>query len=115
MARKHVISKKFIDSQSVTSDYTSEVLNVAQTDSGSIHLSWTGSSPSIVVNVQVRNGEKDTFRSLDFGSTISISGSSGEHELIFNSMPFTEMKLFLDHSSGSAVVTANFTFKSEGA
>lgn len=116
MSRKHVISKKFIDSLTVNSNQTSEILNVAQTDKASIHLTWSGgSSPDIDVLVQVKNGEADSFRSLDFGAVISITGASGEHEIILNEMPFTNIQLVLNHNSGSAVVSASFTFKSVGA
>lgn len=114
--RKHVISKKFISSEAVSADFTSDVLNVAQMDSGSIHLSWaSGSTPNIDVYMQVRNGEADAWRSLDLGSTPNISGSTGEHDFIFNLLPFTDLRVFLDRASGSATVSASMTFKTGGA
>lgn len=116
MARKHVISKKFVDSEAVSADFTSDVLNVAQTDSGSIHLTWSGgSTPDIDVYLQVRNGSDDSWHSLEFSSVPNISGASGEHKLILAQMPFTDMRLFLDRASGSATVSASFTFKSAGS
>lgn len=116
MSRKPVISKRFINAQSVSVDYTSDVINVKQTDIASIHIEWTsGSSPNIDIYLQVRNGENDNWRSIDFGSVPNISGASGEHELVLNQMPFSDFRLFLDRASGSAVITANFIAKATGA
>lgn len=116
MGRKHVISKKFIDSQAVSADFTSDVINVAQTDSGSIHLVWTaGSSPDIDIYVQVRNSAADSYRNLDFGTAIEISGASGEHEIILNELPFSDLRIFADRASGSATVSATFIMKTKGA
>lgn len=116
MSRKHVVSKKFIDAEAVSTDFTSDIINTRQTDKSSIHISWAaGSTPNIDIYVQVRNGEADTWRNIDFGSVPNISGASGEHELVFNEMPFSDFRLFLDRASGSASVTANFLMKSVGA
>lgn len=122
MSRKHIISKHFIGTddapQAVSADYTSETLNVRQTDNGSIHLSWSGgSSPNMTVQVQARNGDakQDDWRTLDFGSPITISGASGEHEIILTTMPFADLQIFIDVTSGSANVDGVFTLKSVGA
>lgn len=116
MSRKNVISKAFVNAQAVSTDYTSEIINVKQTDKSSIHITWSGgSSPNIDVYLQVRNGEADSWRNIDFGSVPNISGASGEHELVLNEMPFSDFRLFLDRASGSATVSANFTAKSLGA
>lgn len=116
MARKHVISKTFVDSAALAADLTSEVINVAQTDSGSIHLTWeNGTAADFDVYVQVRNGAKDTYRNIDFGAAIEISGTSGEHDIILNELPFTDLRLFIDRNAGSADVVASFTWKSKGA
>jgi hypothetical protein len=115
LSRKHVISKTFVN-ETVSADAYSEELNVAQTDNGSIHISWSnGSTPNIDIYLQVKNGEADSWRSLSFGSVPNISGASGEHELILNELPFTIARLFFDRASGSADVVASFTFKSRGA
>jgi hypothetical protein len=115
LSRKNLISKKFVDALAVSTTQDSDTLNLGQTDKASVHLTWTGSSPDITVTVKARNGNADTFRTLNMGGTIAISGASGEHELIFNELPFTELKLTFTRASGSATITANFTSKSVGA
>lgn len=116
MARKNIIySFKMFDSQVVNADATSPSTSVAQLDNASIDLSWSASTLSATVEVQVRNGENANWRSLDFGSTISISGSSGAHELVLLTMPFTDLRLFIDVASGSGTVNAVITSKTVGA
>lgn len=117
MSRRAVISKLFVSENALNTSLQSEVLNVRQTDGGSIHLVWAnGSSADFTVTVEARNGEadQDSFRTLDFGSPIQISGASGSHEIIFNSLPFAEMRLVLTRTAGSADIDATFTFKSLG-
>lgn len=125
MSRKPVISKEFIGSannggsaQAVSADYTSEILNVRQTDIGSLHIVWSGgSSANIDIYVQVRNGDdkQDTWRTLDLGAVPNISGTSGEHEIVFTEMPFADLRVFFDRNAGSANVDATFVFKAKGA
>ncbi len=116
MARKNLIySYKFFDNQVVSADATSAVSSVAQLDVASIHLTWESSTLVATVKVQVRNGEKDEFRDLSFSSAISISGASGEHDIVLLAMPFTDLRLFIDVTSGSGTVDAVLTSKSTGA
>lgn len=117
MARKNLISKKFVDTTASVATFTSEELNVGQTDKGSIHIVWTGTSPDFTVTVEARNGsdKQDTWRTLSMGGTIAISGSSGEHELIFVELPFEFMRLIFTRASGTASIAATFTYKSTGA
>lgn len=129
MSRKHVISKRFIGSDdpsdveqgggftSISSDYTSEVLNLAQTDKASFHLQWENSTLVATVLVQVRNGndETDNWRTIDITPSIDISGASGEHEIILIELPFTSLRFFIDVASGSGDVGCSFSSKSVGA
>lgn len=116
MSRKSLIhSYKFFDSQAVSADATSSSTTVDQLDYCSIDFSWSASTLAATLYVQVKNGSKGNWRSLDFGSTISISGTSGSHEIQINSLPFTDLRLFVDHSSGSGTVNAVITSKSMGA
>lgn len=110
MSRKNVLdSYKIFDNISLSTQ-TSNPTNVKYLDYGSIHILWTGSSPVGSVSVQVRNGENDSFYTLDIGPA-PISGSSGDHVFIFNSLDFYELKLVYTHTSGSGNLTANFIAK----
>lgn len=116
MSRKNAIfSYKFFDSQSVSADATSNSTSSIMQDQATIALVWSASSLVADLIVQVRNGNNDDWRDLDFGTPISISGASGSHELHFLSMPWTDMRLFVDVASGSGVVDATLTAKAVGA
>lgn len=116
MARKHVVYgfKPFNNTDLSTSQTSSEV-EVGQSDYGSIFLSWVGTSVNGTLEVQAKNGEKGTYHALDFGSIISLSGSSGSHDIILNELPFTHLKLVYTRVGGTGSVTAEVTFKSKGA
>lgn len=126
--RKPVISRRTIGADDVSnveqgggyvvvnSDYTGETINVSQTDDLSFHFQWRSSTLTATLFVQARNGTsgQDDWRNLDFGSSITISGASGEHEILLSEMPFTNVRLFIDVASGSGQVGATFTSKSFG-
>ncbi len=116
MSRKSAIfSYKFFDSQAVSADATSNSTSTIMQDQATIAIVWSGSSLVADLIVQVRNGANDAWRDLDFGGAISISGASGDHELHFLSMPWTDMRLFIDRASGSGTVSATLTAKAVGA
>jgi hypothetical protein len=101
----------------INSDYTSDAVNVAQTDILSCHFQWRSSSLVAEIIVQARNGNDDIddWRELDFGTAINISGTSGEHEIILQSMAFTEIRIFVDVASGSGEIGATVTTKAIGS
>lgn len=104
-----------IDAGSLGSSITSSTVNVINLDKASIHLEWTGSSPVGTITVQARNGEHDAWYALDLGSTISISGASGDHQLVFNELPFTDIRLLYTRTSGSGSLDAVVTMKVVGS
>ena len=116
MARKHVVyAFDMFDAVSLGASATSSIVEVSQLDYASIYVSWTGSSTVGDLEVQAANGEDGTYHALDFGSTISISGASGSHNIILSEMPFTHIKLVYTRSSGTGSITATLTAKSASA
>lgn len=115
MARKNLIYSFPLINAEITADTTSPSTNVSQLDQASIDLRWAGSTLVATAQVQVKNGENAEWRVLDFGSPITISGANGAHEIILLTMPFTDLRMFLDVSSGTGSVTAIITAKSVGA
>ena len=114
MARKNVLPAFLMfDAADLSDNATSHVVNVQNMDKASIHLSWAGSSPVGTVAVQARNGSTDGWYNLDMGGTISISGA-GDHQLIFNELPFTDIRLIYSRSSGSGSMDASITLKQVG-
>lgn len=117
MGRKNIVkSFKMFDAVELSSSQTSAATNVINLDTASIHLVWSaGSSPVGDITVEARNGEDDSWYELDFGSTISISGASGDHQLMLNEMPFTDIRIVYTRTSGSATLDAVLTMKTTGA
>lgn len=115
MSKKTVLySYKLLDNQAVSANTTSNTTSVAQLDKASIDLRWSASTLAATVEVQAKNGPSGDWRAIDMGSTITISGASGSHELIFNELPFTDLRLYVAYSSGSGTVDAVITAKSGG-
>ncbi len=117
MSRKLVVkSFPMIDSVSMGASIESSVVNVQNLDQGSVFVEWSGgSTPVGTLTVEARNGENATWYELDFNSVMSVSGNSGSHQIVFNSMPFTDIKLKYTRSSGSGTLDAVITAKSVGA
>ena len=117
MGRKNVVkSFKMLDAVDISSSQTSDATNVINLDTASIHVVWSaGSSPVGTITVEARNGENDSWYELDFGSTISVSGASGDHQIMLNEMPFTDIRILYTATSGSATLTATLTMKTMGA
>lgn len=114
MARKNVLSYAMLDDANLASNITSSSTNVINLDKASIHISWAGSSPVGTFTVEARNSEKDAWYTLDFGAAITVSGASGDHQLIFNDLPFYEIRLQYVATSGAGTVDAILTAKQVG-
>lgn len=116
MGRKNVVkSFKMFDSTSISASAVSSVVNVMNLDKASIHVKWTGTSPVGEIKVEARNGEKADWREISMGGTISVSGNSGEHDLVFNELPFTDIRLSYVSTSGTGSIDATITSKVVGA
>lgn len=116
MGRKNVVkSYKMIDAGDLSGNITSNITSVINLDNASIHLIWSGTSPVGVITVEARNGENDSWYELDFGSAINISGNSGDHQIVFTQMPFTDIRVKYTASSGTGSIDALITLKTIGA
>jgi hypothetical protein len=116
MGRKNVVkSYKMIDAGDLSGNITSSTTNVINLDKASVHLNWSGTSPVGVITVEARNGEGDSWYELDMGSTMNISGNSGNHQLLFLELPVTDIRIVYTFSSGVGTLDATFTSKVVGA
>lgn len=115
MARKNVLkSFKMIDAGDLSGNITSEITSVINLDKASIVLAWTGTSPVGTIEVQARNGEDDAWRALEFSSAINISGNSGDHRILLNETPFTDIRVVYNFASGTGTLDAIVTAKQVG-
>ena len=117
MGRKNVIEgfKAFDAINLATASTVSQSINVLTLDKASLHIKWTGTFPVGVITIQAKNGPNDTFYDLDFGSAINITGNSGEHQIMFNEMPFSELTVTYTKTSGTGTMSGFFTAKVTGA
>lgn len=100
----------------ISASVTSAETSVINLDKASIDVTWTGSAPVGTLTVEATNDEKnEVWRTLDMGGTISISGASGAHELIFNELPFTAIRLVYTRTSGTGTILAKIVAKTVGA
>jgi len=115
MGRKSVVkSYKMLDNISLASNASSGATSVINLDKASIHLDWAGTAVG-TVTVLARNGEQNPWYVLDFGTPISITSGSGDHQIVFNELPFTDIMLDYVRSSGTGTLTATLTMKVVGA
>jgi hypothetical protein len=86
MSRKSVLKPyKLLNAVNIATSQTSAPTNVEGIDNFCIELEWTGTSPVGVVTVETASqdsgGNYSTWKAIDFGATISITGASGNHLL----------------------------------
>ena len=114
MGRKNFKSYPMLDDASMATTQQSVATNVQLLDKASIHVSWTGTAPVGVLTVQARNGENDTWYDLDFGVAMNVTGNSGDHQIIFNELPFYEIQLVYTATSGTGSIDAVILMKQVG-
>ena len=120
MGRKNVVKTyKIMEEADLSGNIESSVTNVINLDSGSIHIIWTGSSPVGTITVEATNDDPESssaqYRELGLGSAISISGNSGEHDIVFTYLPFRAIRLIYTRSSGTGSISATLSAKTLGA
>ena len=118
MARKNVIaSHKMLDSIDLTSNQDSDPTNVTNLDRASVHVDWSGSDAVGEIQFEAKKQDKNKstpdsdWQTIDFGSAISITGASGNHQIIFDALDFTHLRVKFVYTSGTtgslnAVITA---------
>lgn len=121
MGRKNVVKTYEIwNGVDLTTDPTSSHTDTINLDKASIFVEWSGSSPSGTLVVQGTNDDPSasaapTWYEIEMGGTISISGNSGSHSLVFTELPFAAIRLNYTNSSGTGTISATITAKTIGA
>ena len=113
--RKDVLNPKgfkAFNAVSMATNQTSPIIYIPYLDNLGIVVSWeNGSSLAGEVVVEVANQQENPNESiiwgeLDFGTTISISGASGEHLINCAQLPFNAMRIKYISTSGTGDLTA---------
>lgn len=117
MARKNFIdSFNMLDAVSLADPHTSPPTNVLKLDRASLYVSWTDLLAVGELEVQGRIGEDNAWFIVDFSEPLEIKPDyNGEFQIIFNELPFTDIRLIYTPTSGSGSLTATLTSKTVGA
>lgn len=100
---------------------TSTITGVNNDDNIGIIASWTGTSPVGVLIIEASNdynattSTAGTWVTLDFGSSIAISGNTGSHQININQLPYSYLRATYTKTSGTGTLKLYMTSKSVGA
>lgn len=115
MSRKNTIKGyKVITDGDMSGNLTSEVTNIINLDNIGYLVEWVGSSPEGEITVEVQSGPSG-WLPLDFGSTIAVSGNTGNLIINVNQSPFENLRLVYTATSGSGTLNVTLSSKSVGA
>lgn len=98
----------------MSGNITSSIADVSGADYGVIDIVWAGTSPVGTITVEGRAGDNAPFATLDFGSSIAISGNTGSHRLILTQIPFTHIRINYNFTSGTGTLNAYIVTKKLG-
>lgn len=116
MGRKNVVkSYAMIPVGDMSGSIVSDTVNVINLDKASIHVDWSGATIDGMLFVDARNGEQDTWYELDFNVDLVVDTDTGNHQIIFNELPMTDIRLRYEPTTGTGNLTALITLKVVGA
>jgi hypothetical protein len=109
--KRVIMPFKAVDAGDMAGNITGKESNTASLDFACYFVSWTGTSPVGVLKFEALELEDGTWTQIDFGSTIAISGNTGSHQVVFNSMPFAKIRPVYTRTSGIGTLTINAIMK----
>lgn len=124
MAKKNAIEPfAVIAAGDMSGDITSAFTDIRYLDNVAYTVSWDGTSPAgeILVDVtmdDVQNSAQNPsplWTPLDFGTTISVSGNTGNHILNLTQLGFAFIRLRYDRTSGTGTMRVKIESKSVGS
>jgi hypothetical protein len=111
MSRKNVIKPyQIINAGDMSGDITSASTNTQYLDNVGLIAEWTGTSPVGTITVEVQNGDS-AWSELNFGTTIAVSGNTGNHNININELPFEKYRVKYNFTSGVGTLTVYSTAK----
>lgn len=122
MARKQVLEPfKVIDAGDMSADITqSRPTKVRQLDYVKLDIKWSGGPVNGEIKVEVadqfeKSGTVTTYQELDFLTPISLTGSSGSHQVIILVVAFDLLRVRYVRTSGSGDLDVTIFGKTLGA
>lgn len=118
MGRSYRVPSYQLENQSLAASFNSERTNVLHKDRILYNLTWSnGSSLNGTIKVQFSNDDDEnnaTWYDLDFGSTISLTGTSGNHQILITMATFKYVRLSYTYTAGSGDLVAFIGMSAEG-
>lgn len=123
MGRKSTIQAyQFFDSADLSGNLESASFNVKNLDKASLRLSWTSADALGEFKIQARQelesktDDTEGWFDLEFGNTIPLDATSqSDHQILFNELPFVELRIVYTATSGSGTLNGKLTAKVVGA
>jgi len=121
MGRKNVIKNgyKMLNEADMSAPTTSNLTEVSNLDKASIHIVWSGTAPIGTLKVESTNDDASNplavWREVLFSTAIEVTGDNGDHDLVFNELPFNAIRLVYTPTSGTGVLNATLSAKVVGA
>jgi hypothetical protein len=121
MSRRPVVKYTAFNALSAAATQTqSQPTNVENTDTASYHVKFSAAN-SGTFRVQARNRDLlpaedilNTWYDVNFGSPLTITAET-DVQIVFNELPFKEIRLIWEPSAGSGTVSAYLLMKAKGA
>ena len=113
MALKNVIKPKhLVIAGSMSGDITSDPVDVLYSDNVGVQLVFTGTPTG---NFYVQGTiDGSTWTALDFGTIPTAAGAAGDHLLNMNNLPYQQIRVFYDRSSGTGTLDVYVMAKTVG-
>lgn len=121
MARKNIVQAfEMITDGDMSGEIISEATNIQNLDKVYIRLDWTSSSIDGEIIVEMRqikpgvNPSSVEWKTVNFGTQILITSDNSSHELLFQELPGTEIRLRYAATGGTGTLNAVLTAKQVG-
>ena len=116
MRRNVVKSYKVLTSVDMSSDQSSNSLEVTYTDIVGCIVEWSGGDGTTagIMLVEVQNGDS-AWSSLTLSTTPVVSGASGNLVINISSFSFEKMRFTYKRTSGTGTLTATISTKAVGS
>jgi hypothetical protein len=111
MGRKSIINPYLLfENADISSDYTSQEVNMRNLDSLGFSITWSGVAPDGLLYVDARISD-NVWHQLEFDESIIINGNSGLHTIQLLAGAFEAVRLRYVSNSGAGNLTCYVTGK----
>ncbi|MBV6514151.1 MAG: hypothetical protein FMNOHCHN_03741 [Ignavibacteriaceae bacterium] len=104
-----------LDAIDASGSETSQATSVEYLDKASVLIEWTG-TPSGDITIEALASDSGDWFEVQFAAPITVPGTSSEHHIIFNELPFKSIRvIWTPGMASSGTITATILAKVVGA